>query len=109
MILQFIDQSKYTGDIVYTSVDTSQGFWMFTATGYSIGSQAGSGSISGIADTGTTLLLLDDSVVSAYWGQISGSYNDATQGGYTYPCGTTLPDFSITVGGETRTSKLYLL
>jgi aspergillopepsin I len=106
--MQYIDQSKYNGDLVYTAVDTSQGFWMFTADSYSVGGKAGSGSISGIADTGTTLLLLDDSVVTAYYAQVSGSSNDATQGGYIFPCGNTLPDFSITVGGQVRTSKSLL-
>jgi aspergillopepsin I len=104
-ILQYIDTSKYQGDLVYTKIDTSQGFWMFTADKYSVGSTAGSGAITGIADTGTTLLLLDDSVVSTYYAQVSGSSNDATQGGYIFPCGASLPTFSITVGGEVRTSK----
>jgi aspergillopepsin I len=102
---QYIDESKYSGDLVYTAINNSQGFWQFTADSYTIGGTAGSGSITGIADTGTTLLLLDDSVVSAYYAQVSGSSNDATQGGYIFPCGNTLPDFSITVGGEVRTSK----
>jgi aspergillopepsin I len=126
----FIDSSKYTGDIVYTSVDSSQGFWMFTADSYSIGSSSSSsngsgsssssggkhhgkggsaaksgGSLSGIADTGTTLMLLDDSVVSAYYAQVKGAKNDATQGGYIFPCSATLPDFSLVIGGETRTGK----
>jgi aspergillopepsin I len=104
-ILKYIDESKYSGDLVYTKVDSSQGFWMFTADSYSVGGTAGTGAITGIADTGTTLLLLDDSVVSAYYAKVSGSSNDATQGGYIYPCGGSLPDFSITVGGQVRTSK----
>jgi aspergillopepsin I len=29
----FIDSSKYTGDITYTDVDSSQGFWGFTSSG----------------------------------------------------------------------------
>jgi len=74
----------------------------FTADGYSIGGKSGP-SINGIADTGTSLLLLDDSVVTAYWSQVAGSKNDASQGGYTFPCNAKLPDFSIVVGGETRT------
>lgn len=44
----FIDQSKYTGSLAYTPVDSSQGFWMFTADGYKVGSSTGS-SIQGIA------------------------------------------------------------
>jgi hypothetical protein len=79
---------------------------MFTADSYSIGGSAGSGSISGIADTGTTLLLLDDSIVSAYYSKVAGSENNQLQGGYTFPCAATLPDFSISVAGETRTGKI---
>lgn len=46
----YIDSSKYKGSIQYTQVDNSQGFWQFTADGYSIGGSSGSGgSISGIA------------------------------------------------------------
>ena len=33
-----IDSSKYTGSIAYTSVSTSNGFWQFTPSSYSIGS-----------------------------------------------------------------------
>jgi aspergillopepsin I len=28
----YIDQSKYTGELTYTDVNNSQGFWMFSAT-----------------------------------------------------------------------------
>ncbi len=60
----YIDSSKYSGDIYYTDVDNSQGFWGFTPDSYSVGSSQGSASIgASIADTGTTLLLLPDDVV----------------------------------------------
>lgn len=98
----FIDSSKYTGSIAYTSVDNSQGFWSFDVDGYKVGSKSGSG-FSGIADTGTTLLLLDDSVVSAYYAQVSGAKNDQSVGGYVFPCSTTLPSFSVTIGSYTAT------
>jgi aspergillopepsin I len=104
IILQVIDSSKFTGDLAYAAVDSSQCFWMFTADSYSVGGKSGP-SITGIADTGTSLMLLDDSVVTAYWSQVSGSVNDSTQGGYTFPCKGKLPDFSLVVGGETRTGK----
>ncbi|KAI1211476.1 secreted aspartic proteinase precursor [Annulohypoxylon truncatum] len=95
-----IDQSKYTGDITYTDVDNSQGFWGFTSTGYGIGTGSfKSSSIAGIADTGTTLALLPDSVVSAYYKQVSGAKLDNTQGGYVFPCSTTPPDFVFGVEG----------
>jgi aspergillopepsin I len=93
----FVDKSKYTGSITYTDVDSSQGFWMFTADGYKIGSTSG-GSIKGIADTGTTLLMLPDDVVSAYYKQVDGAKQDSSAGGYTVPCSGKLPDFTVTIG-----------
>jgi len=99
-----IDSSKYTGSIAYTSVDTSQGFWQFTPSSYSIGSgSARSGSLNGIADTGTTLIYADDAVVSAYYAQVSGAKNSNTYGGYVFPCSATLPSFSLTIAGYKAT------
>ncbi|KXT17299.1 hypothetical protein AC579_526 [Pseudocercospora musae] len=99
----YIDSSKYTGSIVYTSVDNSQGFWGFTAGGYSVGSgNATSGSIgSAIADTGTTLLYLPSKVVSAYYAKVSGAKYNSQQGGYTAPCNQNWPAFNVAIGGKT--------
>lgn len=100
----YIDSSKYTGSLVYTPVSTSNGFWEFTSTGYAIGTAATvSTSIDGIADTGTTLLYLPDAVVTAYYKKVSGAKYDSTQGGYTFPCSATLPNFSAVIGGAKRT------
>jgi hypothetical protein len=100
----YIDSSKYTGAITYVAADASQGFWGFTASGYSIGSGATtSGSIAGILDTGTTLMYVPTSVAKAYYAKVSGAKLDNTQGGYTFPCSATLPNFSITVGGVKQT------
>lgn len=98
----FTDSSKYTGSIAYTSVDSSQGFWSFTVDRYTAGSKSGAG-FDGIADTGTTLLLLDDSVVSDYYSGVSGARNDYNAGGYVFDCSTDLPDFSVTIGDYTAT------
>ncbi|KAJ5587495.1 uncharacterized protein N7459_003260 [Penicillium hispanicum] len=93
----YIDKSKYTGSLTYADVDNSQGFWSFTADGYKVGSTSGD-SIQGIADTGTTLLLLDDDVVSAYYKQVDGAENNSEAGGYTFDCDAKLPDFTVTIG-----------
>lgn len=98
----FIDSSKYTGSLTYTGVDNSQGFWSFNVDSYTAGSQSGNG-FSGIADTGTTLLLLDDSVVSQYYSQVSGAQQDSNAGGYVFDCSTNLPDFSVSISGYTAT------
>ncbi|KAI0401476.1 secreted aspartic proteinase precursor [Xylaria palmicola] len=95
----FVDSSKYTGSLTYATVSTRQGFWEFSSTGYAVGSGSfKSTSIDGIADTGTTLLYLPSSVVSAYWATVSGARNDASAGGYTFPCSATLPSFTFGVG-----------
>ncbi|KAL6716119.1 hypothetical protein ACLMJK_005685 [Lecanora helva] len=96
----FIDDSKYTGDITYTAVDNSQGFWGFTASGYTVGGgSAVSEDIPAIADTGTSLLLIPDDVVDAYYAQVDGAENSREEGGYTFPCSTTLPDISFNIAG----------
>ncbi|KAH8670925.1 aspartic peptidase domain-containing protein [Xylariales sp. PMI_506] len=42
----WIDDSLYTGTISYTDVDSSEGYWMFTASGYSVGDSTTSSSSS---------------------------------------------------------------
>ncbi|KAJ5623269.1 Penicillopepsin-1 [Penicillium lividum] len=98
----FADSSKYTGSLTYTDVDDSEGYWGFSVDGWTAGSASGDG-FSGIADTGTTLLLLDDATVTSYYDQVSGSSYSNTQGGYVFDCSTTLPDFSVTIGSYTAT------
>ncbi|KAF4446677.1 putative aspartic proteinase precursor [Fusarium austroafricanum] len=100
----FIDNSAYTGQIGYADVDSSQGFWSFSADGYAIGSGSVNDSpITGIADTGTTLLLLPDDINSAYYAKVQGAKFSSSDGGYVFACSSTLPDFSFSVGGVTIT------
>ncbi|CAN8099822.1 unnamed protein product [Discula destructiva] len=55
--------------------------------------------ITGIVDTGTTLLLLPNNVVTAYYAQVPGASMSRKDGGYVFSCDSKLPDFSFTVGG----------
>ena len=55
--------------------------------------------ISSIADTGTSLLLLPDDVVDAYWGAVNGAQNSQSDGGYIFPCDATLPDLTLQIEG----------
>lgn len=96
-----IDPFKYTGEITYTKVNTSQGFWAFYGSGYAVGN----GSfqpliIDAIADTGTTLIFAPDEVVTAYYNEVSGASYDSTQGGYTFPCLATLPSLTLGIGSH---------
>ncbi|KAJ5200306.1 Peptidase aspartic catalytic [Penicillium cf. griseofulvum] len=95
----FIDKEKFTGEVVYADVDSSQGFWTFTADSYKVGNGAAGPSINGIADTGTTLLLVDDDIVSAYYKKVTGAKDNTSVGGYVFPCDTNLPDFTVTING----------
>ncbi|KAH8702374.1 aspartic proteinase complexed with Pepstatin [Talaromyces proteolyticus] len=99
----FIDSSKYTGNITYTPADNSQGYWGFTVDSYTVGTTVTSTALSGIADTGTSLLLLDDTTCGNYYAQVSGAINDSSQGGWVYDCSTSLPDFSVSINGYTAT------
>lgn len=100
----YIDDSAYTGEIAYTPIDSSEGWWTFTSESYSVGSGSTvDTSITGIADTGTTLLLLPDDVNSAYYAKVSGAKYSSTYAGYVFSCSATLPSFSFEVGGSTIT------
>ncbi|GKT64158.1 secreted aspartic proteinase precursor [Colletotrichum tofieldiae] len=95
----YIDTAAYTGSIAYTSVNSANGWWQFTSSGYQVGSNSFvTSSITGIADTGTTLLLLPNAVVTAYYSKITGAKYDSSQGGYTFPCSATVPSFTFGVG-----------
>ena len=95
----FIDSAKYTGTITYVPVDSSQGFWGFTSNGYAVGNGSfRSASVKAIADTGTTLLYLPQSIVTAYYSRVPGAKYDAAQGGYTYACTTALPSITLGIG-----------
>ena len=86
-----IDHTAYSGSINYTPVNKSAGYWQFeTKQGHS----------PGVADTGSSLLLLDDDIVNAYWSQVTGHTFDSTDNGITFPCGTNLPDFQIELGAS---------
>lgn len=97
-----IDTSKYTGDLTFTAVDTSSGFWQFESPQYSVGGtvKTNSNASPAIADTGTSLLLLDPAVVEDYYSQVTGAKEDDSVGGYVYPCSASLPDFAVSIGSD---------
>lgn len=95
----FIDSTEHTSAISYVPVDSSRGFWEFTPSGFSIGNGAfQETNYSAIADTGTTLLLLPDDVVAAYWDQVSGASYSQSAGGYVFDCDADLPDWTFGAG-----------
>ena len=106
----FTDSSKYTGSIVYTAVESGNGFWEYPSTSYKVGSTTYTQSgFTGISDTGTTLILMSDSAVTNYYKKVSGASYDSSQGGYTFPCSATLPTLSIAIGSGFATIPSSLL
>lgn len=51
-----------------------------------------------IADTGTSLMMVDDDIAKAYYAQIEGSSMDSSAGGYVYPCDADIPSFGVAIG-----------
>ena len=104
-----IDSSKFTGSITYTAVDTSRGFWEFPASGFSIGNgpqQPNTENSPAIADTGTSLLLADKSIVDAYYAQVAGANFDIKQAGYVFDCSASLPNLNLMLGSKSYVAKI---
>ncbi|KAL9000588.1 MAG: hypothetical protein Q9169_000881 [Polycauliona sp. 2 TL-2023] len=88
----------------YCPIDSSNGFWQFKSTTASVGAKkiTRTGNTA-IADTGTTLALVDDELCKAIYGSIPGAQYDSDQQGYLFPSDTTLdelPVVSFDVGGR---------
>ena len=99
-----IDTSSFTGELNVVPVDSSRGFWEFDSTKATIGNKAVS--ISGgkaIADTGTSLMLVSDDLLTAYWEQVQGATLNQQVGGVIFPCNAQLPDLQIAVGNKMAT------
>ncbi|EPS43906.1 hypothetical protein H072_2030 [Dactylellina haptotyla CBS 200.50] len=91
--------------IDWAKIDSSKGFWQFKSSSISINGKTKkrpSSNIS-IADTGTTLVLLDDASCDAIYKTIPGAQYIAELPGYIYPASVTesqLPVVKIDVGGK---------
>ena len=53
-----------------------------------------------IADTGTSLVLVDEDVAEAYYSQVSSAQYNRQQGGYVYDCNEDLPSFGMAIGSD---------
>lgn len=95
-----IDQTKFTGQMAWIPVNTSSGFWQFPSAKFAVGDQVVENPTASqaIADTGTSLLLVDQNVAEAYYSQVRGAQLNAQVGGFIYPCSAQLPDMSVAIG-----------
>ena len=98
-----IDASKFQGSLSFAPVDSSRGFWEFESKSFAVGdgqTQTNTGASPAIADTGTSLMLVDDAVVKAYWSQVKGAQKDKTLQAIVFPCDAQLPDFHVALGPD---------
>ncbi|KAF3764385.1 hypothetical protein M406DRAFT_43159 [Cryphonectria parasitica EP155] len=96
----FVDESEFTGSVNFVAVNSSQGFWQFAASGFAVGQGAATAlPHQAIADTGTTLMLMPDEAVEAYYQQIPSAQNSQQQGGVVFNCNDTIPSFTAVISG----------
>ncbi|KAI9747364.1 MAG: hypothetical protein M1815_004290 [Lichina confinis] len=102
-----VDESKFTGPLNFVKIDASQGWWQIDTPGVTVGGQTIStpNASPSIADTGTSILLMDNEVVEGYYAQVEGARFDQTQGGFVYPCDSEMPDFGIIIS-ESYTANI---
>ncbi|PHH79606.1 hypothetical protein CDD80_4368 [Ophiocordyceps camponoti-rufipedis] len=96
-----IDKSKFQGDMKWTAVNTTQGFWQFSSPQFAVGDgqpQPTTAGAQAIADTGTTLILADKKIVEGYYSKVQGAKMSQDAGGFTVPCNQKIPDLMLAIG-----------
>ncbi|KAF2873345.1 aspartic peptidase domain-containing protein [Massariosphaeria phaeospora] len=95
-----IDASKFQGEMAWIPVNASSGFWQIDSAKFSVGNETftNRAASKAIADTGTSLLLVDQAVAETYYQQVQGAQLDAQVGGFVYPCDAQLPDMAVAIG-----------
>ena len=93
----FIDKKALGGQTIhYADVDNSQGLWQFPSTTLSVGDrQIALFDNTAVADTASSLALIDDSVAGAIYAAIPGGIYNATVQGWTFPTNTSLDQLPV--------------
>ena len=96
-----VDTTQFVGTLTMQPVDTSQGWWQFESNKVAVGDDeviVNNDATPAIADTGTSLLLVDDFILEAYYAKVDGAELDDQ--GYVFPCDTELPDLKLALGPD---------
>ncbi|EEH42022.1 endothiapepsin [Paracoccidioides lutzii Pb01] len=98
-----VDPAKFVGDMVDIPVDNSRGHWEIKSSMFMVGDDTSVRTVSrgvrtAIADTGTSLMLVNGEIVEAYYSKVPGAQLSAAAGGFIFPCGTELPDLLVSIG-----------
>ncbi|EAW08779.1 pepsin-like aspartic protease [Aspergillus clavatus NRRL 1] len=101
----FVDEETvkiFGGEVYYTPIDDSQGFWMFDSGSAVVnGKTVAREGNKAIVDSGTMLTLVDDETCQRIYDAIPGAYYDEESQGYLFPSDTAaneLPVVSLAVG-----------
>ena len=98
-----IDQSLYQGDLSWVPINEA-GWWQFASVLFGVGSDPINLLVNirpspAIADTGTSLMLVDPFVRDAYYSAVPNAVRDPKLANSTkFPCSTQLPDFHVALG-----------
>jgi len=94
-----IDTTAFVGNLTTVPVDSSRGFWEITSAAAKVGGVTTAiPNGKAIVDTGTSLMLVGDEMLVAYWNTVDGAQLSQQAGGVIFPCNTALPDLQVAVG-----------
>ncbi|UNI15878.1 Aspergillopepsin I [Purpureocillium takamizusanense] len=97
-----IDNSVVDGQMTYVPCNTTKGFWAVKSDSFSVGNGPRQNAAPGthaVVDTGTTITLSAPEVAEAYYKQVRGAQFNQQQGGFTFPCNSTLPELHLDING----------
>ncbi|KAM0334496.1 hypothetical protein ACHAQA_001525 [Verticillium albo-atrum] len=97
----FVSRREYSGRIGYTPVSRRNPYWEIKVDGTQIGDNTFNRTTTldrVIVDTGTTLLLLPDEHVDAYYDEVEGARFSPSWAAYLFPCDAELPDWTFGLG-----------
>ncbi|XP_073825757.1 lysosomal aspartic protease-like [Musca autumnalis] len=100
LVLGGIDPDHYTGEITYVPV-TSQGYWQFEIASADVNGVNVCDSCQGIADTGTSLLVVPYYQYDSIQAAVGATFNE-DYGAYVVDCSTieSLPPLNFNIGGR---------
>ncbi|KAI1447582.1 acid protease [Annulohypoxylon stygium] len=93
----YINESLHDSEIKYVGVNTSEGYWTVTQTGFGIGGSDIKYEFNEpedvIIDTGSTLFFAPNEAVHMYFNSVPGANYSYREYGWLIPCNSTPPDF----------------
>ncbi|KAJ4512385.1 hypothetical protein HRR83_006901 [Exophiala dermatitidis] len=96
-----IDTTAFKGNLTTAAVDSSQGFWEVNSASAAVqGQKVNIPNGRAIIDTGTSLMLVPDEMLVAYWNTVDGAQLSQEAGGVIFPCNTNLPDLQVAIGNS---------